>query len=414
MHLMYFTEQPMSAYSAQAGRDFGATALMFSNRNFDPVEGSRLYNEYLEHYILADELGIDGIMLNEHHNAPFCMQAKCNVFASVLAAATKRAKIVLLGNPLPLAENPVRLAEELAMIDMISKGRLVSGFVRGGGQEQLAAGVNPAFNRERFEEAHDLIVKTWTTPGPFRWEGAHYQHRVVNPWAVPLQKPHPRIWIPGVISKETIIWAAQHGYPYIALNTPVERTRQIWEMYDKVAAEAGFAGGPDYHGLLKQIHVAETEEKAIENARQFMWMQGEFTGLAHPVWSTPAGYSSPENRRAFVEFATGRSKNPRYRPALEKQLDELMIIAGTPKQVIAKLRLLLEETRPGILAFWGNDGTVSNADARACIRLLGTEVFPAVREMAAEFDLKSPFETEQPVSVDYMGGARQPERAAAE
>jgi alkanesulfonate monooxygenase SsuD/methylene tetrahydromethanopterin reductase-like flavin-dependent oxidoreductase (luciferase family) len=414
MHLMYFTEQPMSAFPAQAGRDFGATALMFSNSHFDPVEGSRLYNEYLEQYILADELGVDGIMLNEHHNAPFCMQAKCNVFASILATATKQAKIVLLGNPLPLAENPVRLAEELAMIDMISKGRLVSGFVRGGGQEQLAAGVNPAFNRERFEEAHDLIVKTWTTPGPFRWEGTHYQHRVVNPWAVPMQKPHPRIWIPGVISKETIVWAAQHGYPYIALNTPVDRTRQIWQMYDTVAAEAGFTGGPDYHGLLKQIHVAETEEKAIENARQFMWMQGEFTGLAHPVWSTPAGYSSPENRRAFVEFATGRSKSPRYRPALEKQLDELMIIAGTPSQVIAKLRILLEETRPGILAFWGNDGTVSHADAKTCIRLLGQEVFPAVREMAKEFDLKSPFETAQPVSGRYGSGAEQVQRAAAE
>jgi alkanesulfonate monooxygenase SsuD/methylene tetrahydromethanopterin reductase-like flavin-dependent oxidoreductase (luciferase family) len=414
MHLMYFTEQPMSAFPAQAGRDFGATALMFSNSHFDPVEGSRLYNEYLEQYILADELGVDGIMLNEHHNAPFCMQAKCNVFASILATATKQAKIVLLGNPLPLAENPVRLAEELAMIDMISKGRLVSGFVRGGGQEQLAAGVNPAFNRERFEEAHDLIVKTWTTPGPFRWEGTHYQHRVVNPWAVPMQKPHPRIWIPGVISKETIVWAAQHGYPYIASNTPVDRTRQIWQMYDTVAAEAGFTGGPDYHGLLKQIHVAETEEKAIENARQFMWMQGEFTGLAHPVWSTPAGYSSPENRRAFVEFATGRSKSPRYRPALEKQLDELMIIAGTPSQVIAKLRMLLEETRPGILAFWGNDGTVSHADAKTCIRLLGQEVFPAVREMAKEFDLKSPFETAQPVSVRYGSAVEQVQRAAAE
>ena len=300
------------------------------------------------------------------------------------------------------------------MIDMISKGRLVSGFVRGGGQEQLANGVNPAFNRERFEEAHDLVVKTWTTPGPFRWEGTHYQQRVVNPWAVPLQKPHPRIWIPGVISKETIIWAAQHGYPYIALNTPVERTRQIWEIYDKVATEAGFVGGPDYHGLLKQIHVAETEEKALENARQFMWMQGEFTGLAHPVWSTPAGYGSPENRRAFVEFATGRSKNPRYRPGLEKQLEELMIIAGTPQQVIAKLRILLEETRPGILAFWGNDGTVSHQDAKTCIRLLGQEVFPAVREMAKEFDLKSPFENNQPVSLAYMDRLRQPARAAAE
>src|ERR1700750_573882 len=414
MFVMYFTEQPMSTYPANIGLEVGHTALMFSNKHFDPVAGSRLYNEYLEHYIYAEEQGVEGFMLNEHHNAPFCMQAKCNIFASILAAVTKKAKIVLLGNPPPLTENPVRLAEELSMIDMISKGRLVPGIVRGGGQESLAAGVNPAYNRERFQEAHDLIVAAWTRQGPFRWEGTHYQQRVVNPWTVPLQKPHPRIWIPGVISKETIIWAAQHGYPYIALNTPVDRTRQIWDIYDAAAAEVGFKGGPDYHGLLKQIHVAETEEKAIENARQFMWMQGEFTGLAHPVWSTPAGYGSRENRRAFVEFATGRSKNPRYRPALEKQLEELMVIAGTPKQVIAKLRILLEETRPGILAFWGNDGTITHPDAKSCIRLLGTEVFPAVREMAKEFDLKSPFETNQPVSVNFMPGRGQPARAAAE
>lgn len=414
MHLMYFTEQPMSAYDAKAGLDYGATALMFSNKHFDSNEGSRLYNEYLEQYVLAEEVGIDGIMLNEHHNAPFCMQARANMFAAMLAAVTKKVKIVMLGNPLPLWENPVQLSEELAMIDMVSKGRLVSGFVRGGGQEQLANGVNPAFNRERFQEAHDLIIKTWTQPGPFRWEGTHYQQRVVNPWAVPMQKPHPRIWIPGVISKETIVWAAQNGYPYIALNTPVERTNQIWDIYDKAAAEVGIKGGPEYHGLLKQIHVAETEEKAIENARQFMWMQGEFTGLAHPVWSTPAGYGSPDNRRGFAEFATGRGKNLRYRPSLEQQLKDLMVIAGTPKQVIAKLRVLLQETRPGILSFWANDGNVSHQDSMNCIRLLGQEVFPAVREMAKEFDLKSPFETNQPVSVRYANGANPVTAAAAE
>jgi alkanesulfonate monooxygenase SsuD/methylene tetrahydromethanopterin reductase-like flavin-dependent oxidoreductase (luciferase family) len=414
MHLMYFTEQPMSAYPSDIGLAIGHTALMFSNKYFDPVAGSRLYNEYLEHYIMVDELGFDGIMLNEHHNAPFCMQAKANIFAAILAAVTKHVKIVMLGNPLPLAENPVRLAEELSMIDMISKGRLVSGFVRGGGQEQLAAGVNPAFNRDRFQEAHDLIVAAWTREGPFRWEGAHYQHRVVNPWAVPLQKPYPRVWIPGVISPETIVWAAQQGYPYIALNTPIDRTKQIWQIYDQHAAEAGFQGGPAYHGLLKQIHVAETEEKAIKNAAQFRWMQGEFTGLAHPVWSTPSGYGSPANRRAFVEFASGVSKNPRYRPDLEKQMEELMIIAGTPKQVIAKLRILLEETRPGILGMWGNDGTVTHEDAKTCIRLMGEEVLPAVREMAKEFDLKSPFETNDPVSIEYMPGRKEAVRAAAE
>src|SRR6187431_3156402 len=149
MHVMYFTEQPMSAYPADIGLETGHTALMFSNKHYDPAAASRLYNEYLEQYIYAEEQGVEGFMLNEHHNAPFCMQAKCNVFASILAAVTKKAKIVLLGNP-------VRLAEELSMIDMISKGRLVAGIVRGGGQESLSAGVNPAYNRERFQEAHDL------------------------------------------------------------------------------------------------------------------------------------------------------------------------------------------------------------------------------------------------------------------
>ena len=224
MHLMYFTEQPMSAYDAKEGLKYGATALTFSNKHFDPVAGSRLYNHYLEQYVYAEEVGIDGIMLNEHHNAPFCMQAKANIFAAVLAGATKRVKIVMLGNPLPLAENPIRLAEELAMIDMISKGRLVSGFVRGGGQEQLATGVNPAYNRERFEEAHDLIVKTWTVPGPFRWEGKHYHLRVVNPWQLPLQKPHPPIWAAGILSPETIHWAARQRITYLVLGSALDAT----------------------------------------------------------------------------------------------------------------------------------------------------------------------------------------------
>src|SRR3977135_3081643 len=106
MHVMYFTEQPMSAYPADIGLEAGHTALMFSNKHFDPVAGSRLYNEYLEHYIYAEEQGVEGFMLNEHHNAPFCMQAKCNIFASILAAVTKKAKIVLSAKRPPLAEDP--------------------------------------------------------------------------------------------------------------------------------------------------------------------------------------------------------------------------------------------------------------------------------------------------------------------
>ena len=413
MHLMYFTEQPMSAYPAEQGDRFGYTALLFPNAFFDAAAASRLYSERLEEYQLVDEVGFDGIMLNEHHNAPFCMQAKCNIFAAILAATTRRVKLVLLGNPLPIAENPVRLAEELAMIDLISKGRLVSGFVRGGGVESLQANANPAFNRERFEEAHDLIVKTWTTPGPWRWEGNHYQLRVVNPWALPLQKPHPRIWIPGVSSRETIVWAAQHRYPYIALNLPIEESKNVWKIYDQTARESGYEPGPAERGYLIRCHVAETEEKAIRNAREFMWMQGEFTGLTHPVWAAPSGYLGPWARRAMAELRAGYTHVRGANASLERQMQNLTLIAGTPKTVIEKLRIIMEETRPSILALYGNDGRINHEDSKTCIRLTGQEVLPALREIGKSLGLESPFDLNTPVSLAYSGAQAQKPAAGA-
>ena len=410
MHLMYFTEQPMSAYPREEGEKAGYTALLFSNKFFDPVAGSRLYQERLEEYLHVEESGYDGIMLNEHHNAPFCMQAKANVFASILAAATKRLKIVLLGNPLPITDNPVRLAEELAMIDMISRGRLVSGFVRGGGVEALSSNSNPAYNRDRFQEAHDLIIKAWTEPGPWRWEGDHYHLRVVNPWVRPLQQPHPRVWIPGISSRETVVWAAEHRYPYIALNLPIEEAKKVWKIYDDAAAKAGYASGPEQRGYLIRCCVAATEERALANAREFMWMQGEFTGLQHPVWAAPSGYLGAWARRPMAQMHAGK-RHPRA-ASFEEQLESLSIIAGTPEQVVKKLRVLLEQTRPSILALWGNDGGVTHPDAMECIRLTGQEVLPSLRHIGKELGLQSPFDLNTPVSLAAAKGDLAPVAAS--
>ena len=165
----YFTEQPYTGYDPAIQDEYPSLRLTLPNSLFDPQLASDLYNRYHEEYQVADEAGFDGIMINEHHTAPFCMQASINITGAVLAKITKRAKILMLGAPLPVVDNPLRLAEELAMIDCISRGRLISGFVRGGGVEQLANNVNPADNRERFEEGHDLVIAAWTRPGPFRW-----------------------------------------------------------------------------------------------------------------------------------------------------------------------------------------------------------------------------------------------------
>ena len=163
---------------------------------------------------LADKLGFDGVCLNEHHQTAYGMMPIPGVLAGALARSVKRAKIAILGRALPLLNNPLTIAEEYAMLDNLTRGRLIAGFVRGIGAEYHAMGINPAYSQERFAEAHELIMRAWTEPGPFPYIGKHYQFKYVNPWPRPYQTPHPPIWIPSQGSGSTIRWAAQMRYTY--------------------------------------------------------------------------------------------------------------------------------------------------------------------------------------------------------
>ena len=258
MLIGHFTEQPWQDPELEGKSGYYDT----SNRFYKPEIGAQLYNRYLDEKLYAEEVGFEGLMMNEHHNTPFCMQSVTNVDLTILARQTRKAKLIMLGNVLPIWDDPLWLAEHLAMVDMISGGRLVSGIVRGGGTESLAHNANTTYNRERFNEAHDFIIKTWTTPGPFRWEGKHYQFRYVNPWCLPLQKPHPQIWVPGISSPETIKWCAEHHYPHVMLATQLEPTKEMFDLYDTHAAELGYKSGPQHHAYLFKVHVGDTEEQA--------------------------------------------------------------------------------------------------------------------------------------------------------
>src|SRR5690242_7163100 len=435
MHLMYFTERP---YRYVPNDEVIKTGFFgIENKHFDSVKGGQLLNEYLDEKILAEELGFDGVMLNEHHDTAFCMGSVMDVEASILARITEKVKIVLLGNPLPVVGNPLRLAEELAMIDMISKGRLVTGWVRGAGSEQFATNANPAYNREYFNEAHEVVVKAWTEPGPWRYEGKHFHYRFVDPWALPLQKPHPPIWIPGLLSPETVVWCAQHRYPYVALATFLEPTVELWNIYRDAAAKEGYQVGSENFGYLQKVFVAETEEKAHELAK-FDMFGGAGIGYSlfgQPQWMFPPGYNSKDATRriarqfsdpanqggafggAFapppsreesvsgsqVDFRTGAwtQQQTQVDPAaLRKQIFEafpqversMQVIAGTPKTVIPKIRKVLEVLRPGVFGFWQNDGPISAEARQTSMKLIAKEVMPAVREIGKELGLESPFE----------------------
>ena len=398
MLIGHFTEQPWQD-DATGLMGTQSTDLGISNELYDPKVGAQLYNRYLDEKIYAEEMGFDALMLNEHHSTPFCMQGVTNVGASILARQTSKAKIVILGNVLPIWEDPLFLAEQLAMIDMISNGRLVSGFVRGGGRESWSHNAPPHYNRERFEEAHDFIIKTWTQPGPFRWEGKHYHYRYVNPWCRPLQQPHPQIWIPSTVSEETIKWTAEHRYPLVLLATKLEPTKQAFQLYHDTAAELGYESGTQNVAYLWKVHVDETDEKAEEVARKYLsgvsnpFISGNEGQVNQAIQSLPGHTSRSARKTAATAFGPLGRFGTNRRP-FEEQAEDYTIIAGTPETVIPKIRHVMEYLRPGSIFFWDGDGAMSHDDQMRSLRLMGEEVIPALREIGKELELNSPFEVD--------------------
>jgi alkanesulfonate monooxygenase SsuD/methylene tetrahydromethanopterin reductase-like flavin-dependent oxidoreductase (luciferase family) len=428
MFIGYFTERPYQDREAEWYKHFGGLQdLSLSNGVYNPQLGAELYNRYFDEKLLVEQMGFDGVMLNAHHDTPFCMGGGAmNLEAAVLARITERLKIVLLGNVLPIWDDPLWLVEELATIDLISRGRLVSGFVRGTGRESIAHNAQPPYNWERFQEAHDFIVKAWTTPGPFRWEGEHYQFRYVNPWMRPFQRPHPPIWIPGILSRSTVAFAVDHRYPYIMLDSQLDLTAQAFEIYRQLAEEAGFEAGTQHFGYMFKVHVDETEELAYETGRKMIEGAGNLfldgsNGKPNPWAQNLPGLNSrgSSNQLPTAQYvavrqsrgvggldATGKAQaytdaattaeehDARRRKIFDGILARHACVVGTPDSVVPKIRHVLEMLRPGSVIFWHGDGDFTHEETVRGLRLMGEHVLPAVRDMAKELELFSPFEVD--------------------
>jgi len=191
----------------------GATELPWplAKSHFKPEVAVRTYAEHLDAWELIDKLGYDGIGFNEQHTSPYGLMNSPNLVAASAAQRTKRLKLLIYGNLLPVHE-PLRLAEELAMLDCLSNGRVISGFARGIPREHNVYNVPLSESRARFEEAWEIIRRAWTEE-VFSYEGQFWKYRDVAIWPRPVQQPHPPVWVPVTASKETIEWAGKHNVP---------------------------------------------------------------------------------------------------------------------------------------------------------------------------------------------------------
>ena len=377
VEVYWFSENPYGHVTDEDLEKYDSGRLGFPNTHFDPEKAHVLYNEYHEQYALADEVDFDGIMSNEHHSSYWCMKPSVNLDAAVISKLTKKVKIAILGNVIAI-NDPIKMAEEIAMLDCFSGGRIISGFVRGTAVESIQGGIDPTENRARFEEAHDLIIKCWTTPGPFRYEGKYYHYRAVNPWVLPMQKPHPPIWFPGFSSPESVVWSARHQHPYMNLGSLLDHTFRLKQVYIDTAKEVGFKPGPEHFGYLLKVLVADTDEKAQEIGRTFMWTETHRNRGPREELDPP-GYQSREavKIKAALPGIGSYGRSSTY----EELQEHGTILVGSPETITRKLTGIIEHLNPGYLHIYGSDGPMAHKDIMRSIELLGKEVIPALHEI---------------------------------
>ena len=377
MKFTYFHLMPWPHLAEDFEETERSAWVTYSNSNFDPQRGQELYLHYLSELVHAEELGYDAIAVNEHHQTAYGLMPAPNIMASWLIANTKRAKIAILGNAIPLRDHPLRIAEELAMMDVISGGRIVCGFVRGIGPEYHNFTMNPAVGLDRFREAHDLIIKAWSEPGPFRWEGHHYPLEYVNPWPRPMQQPHPPVWVPSQGRGETITWAAERRYTFVITFTPHRNVTKFMQQYRDEARQFGYEASQDQMAWAVPIYVGETDESAMaEAAPHAEYMFNKLLKRPWPVFFPP-GYLSEASakgvQRAFSGIGT-------QRVLAEKLNEEGQMLIGSAKTVLERLKAFNDEDGIGNLVVLNQFGSMPHEMALANMDRFARDVMPALRE----------------------------------
>ena len=376
MRVYQFSEQ---AYFPTWNDHSGSLRVILPNRKCDPHIAADLFHRYYDEYQLCDELGLD-IMLNEHHQTPTCIDTAAPLNLAILARQTKRARLLILGNPVGHRADPIRVAEEMAMIDCISYGRLECGFVRGVPYEVFASNANPASSVERLWQGVDLCLKAWaTTSGPFNYEGEFWHKRSVNVWPRPYQTPHPQIWITGSNDLMTPRRCAERGYVFATFLLPYQKVRPLFDAYRERFVEHGLPGGGAV-AYMPLVHTADSDSEAEAGAEELRWYLTSSRSAPH--FRDPPGYLPVAGTVAAMKQAMSPAPNVRQ-GSLEQLREQGVLMSGTPDKVAAQIKRFYDLVGGfDHLLMMDHAGLMSHERTVRSMTLFAREVYPQIKDLA--------------------------------
>jgi alkanesulfonate monooxygenase SsuD/methylene tetrahydromethanopterin reductase-like flavin-dependent oxidoreductase (luciferase family) len=366
------------------------------NKYCDPVVAADLFEEVIDEFLLCDELGMN-VLAIEHHAGINSLLGANPLLVGILARQTRKVRILSLGTLISLRKDPVRIAEEYATADVISRGRLEIGFVKSGGTEMASNNANPVNNIERYWEAIDLITRALThQEGPFRWEGKHFTHRHVNIWPRPWQQPHPRMWS-ATGDPDTAAEVGRRGMVHVLVLRGPDGTRRAYAAHRRARAEAGLAKvSTDNFAYAALVYCGDTEEEGRAVGSKLLWFLNTSLKSA-PQFSkflpgTIPSHLAPMNYRdAPQQVANGpvpASQNARRLQTITpaEAMAQGILFAGNPDSVYRQIMEFYDKVGGfGHLALIGRSGFMTHAESVKGITLFAKEVLPRLRAMQPIF-----------------------------
>ena len=343
--------------------------------------GEELYADRMRFIRRVDETGIDGLIFTEHHYGPNGgLTPSPTVMIAAATQVTERIKLVTMGISLALYPHPVRVAEELAMLDNLSHGRLVVGFMSSGSQNLYSYSVPAQEERGRKEEAYDLIVKAWTEQNPFAWHGEYFNYECVSIIPRPLQVPHPPIWSP-VSAVESFQWCARNRIGAIT-SGPTKTAAEGLQFFQQYARdECGWETSSADLGIARELYMAPTKAKFDEMAESVFGRDSED---AYPHMRDNPDLKALDQARYAVRSYTyrsapggGRGPGGRTLNAIERGT----FIAGDPDAVTQQIIDQQKATGAGVLVVRPEMGVLTLDEVADELDLFAKEVLPEIRKL---------------------------------